>query len=118
LCGLVRFSFPPHAVPDNEPDSGERHNHGHRNDWRPSIRRRADDVGFQHFMMKSELTLTNPEEDDGRHDEHVHQRRHHAAEDRRRERFHDFRTDLRAPHDREQACHNGGYGHHFRAQPQ
>ena len=54
------------------------------------------------IAVEPQPALLQPEEDHGRDDQHVQQRRNHPAEHRRRERLHHFRARPRAPHDRKE----------------
>ena len=69
-------------------------------------------------MLQAELALTDREEQHRGHDQHVNQRRDHAAQHRRGQWLHHLGPHARAPHDRQQAGDDGGDGHHFGAQPQ
>ena len=58
-------------------------------------------------MLQPQLSLADREEDDRRHDQHVEERRNHAAKDRRRQRFHHLGAYTGAPHDRQQPRDDG-----------
>ena len=64
----------------------------HRRDQHPASSERTCDRNGERLVLQSQLPLTDREEDDRRHDQHVDERRDHAAEHGRGQRFHHFRA--------------------------
>src|SRR5207253_6880032 len=68
-------------------------------------------------LSASQLSLSQPVEDDRGHDQDETERADHAAEHRRGERLHDLGAGRMAPHDRQQARHDRGDRHDLRPEP-
>ena len=88
----------------------------HRRDQDPASAEGTWRRNGERLVLQPQLPLADREEDDRRHDQHVDERRDHAAEHRRGQRFHHFRADTGAPHDRQQPRDDGGDRHHLGSQ--